>query len=99
MWSPHNRSTTIATASNSDFTVTRADRPTVPERRQLVRLAAQMRGGFYPAHERAVALAATLLRAPAGQPFAILDPCAGQGAAIRQLAEQLGCPPEMAFAI
>src|SRR5262245_18185262 len=63
-----------------------------------MRLAAQMRGGFYPAHERAVAHAATFLRPPA-QPFAILDPCAGEGMAIKQLGELLGCPQVLTFAI
>lgn len=58
-----------------------------------------MRGGFYPAHENAVARAASFLRPPVGEPFAILDPCAGQGAAIRQLGELLGCPPALTFAI
>lgn len=64
-----------------------------------MRLAAQMRGGFYPAHEEAVALAASFLCAPVGEPFAILDPCAGQGAALRQLGELLGCPPALTYAI
>lgn len=60
-----------------------------------MRLAAQMRGGFYPAHEKAVADVATYLRPPEQGPFAILDPCAGEGAAIRQLSELLGCPEGM----
>lgn len=64
-----------------------------------MRLAAQMRGGFYPAHPKAVAHAATFLRPPRGQPFAILDPCAGEGVAIQQLGDLLGCPPERTFAI
>ena len=64
-----------------------------------MRLAAQMRGGYYPAHPRAVAHAATFLRPPQRQPFSILDPCAGEGSAIRQLAELLGCPPALTFAI
>ncbi len=63
-----------------------------------MRLAAQMQGGFYPAPAKAVAHAATFLRAPQ-QAFAILDPCAGEGAAIQQLAHLLGCPPAMTFAI
>ena len=61
-----------------------------------MRLAVQMRGGFYPAHEKAIAHAAAFLQTPAHQLFAILDPCAGEGAAIRQLAELLGsscCTP------
>jgi tRNA1(Val) A37 N6-methylase TrmN6 len=64
-----------------------------------MRLAAQMKGGFYPAHEDAVAHAATLLRPPVRQPFAILDPCAGEGAAIEQLGRMLGCPGNQTFAI
>jgi hypothetical protein len=58
-----------------------------------------MRGGFYPTSEQAVSHAASYLRAPAGEPFAILDPCAGEGAAIRQLAELLGCPSAKTYAI
>jgi hypothetical protein len=58
-----------------------------------------MRGGFYPAPPEAVAHAATFLRPPVREPFAILDPCAGEGAAIRQLGDLLGCPQEMTFAI
>lgn len=64
-----------------------------------MRLAAQMRGGFYPAHEAAIRHAATFLCPPHDQTFAILDPCAGEGAAIRQLGSLLGCPPAMTFAI
>jgi tRNA1(Val) A37 N6-methylase TrmN6 len=64
-----------------------------------MRLAAQMRGGFYPASPQAVALAASLLRPPAHQPLTILDPCAGEGAAIQQLASVLGCSESMIFAI
>lgn len=64
-----------------------------------MRLAAQMRGGFYPAHETAITHAATFLRPPHRQPFTILDPCAGQGEAIKQLGTLLGCPAEMTFAI
>jgi hypothetical protein len=65
-----------------------------------MRLAAQVRGGFYPAHEKVVAHAASFLQAPpAGAGFTILDPCAGTGAAIQQLGEILGCVPEHLFAI
>jgi hypothetical protein len=58
-----------------------------------------MRGGYYPAHPNAIAHAASFLQLPVGAPFAILDPCAGEGAAIRQLGQLLGCPPTMTFAI
>lgn len=64
-----------------------------------MRLAAQMRGGFYPAPPEAIAHAATFLRPPVSQPFSILDPCAGEGGAIRQLGEALGCPEALTFAI
>jgi hypothetical protein len=63
-----------------------------------MRLAAQMRGGFYPAPPQAIAHAATFLRPRCG-PFTILDPCAGEGAAIKQLGELLGCPQTTTFAI
>lgn len=64
-----------------------------------MRLAAQVRGGFYPAHEKAVAYAASFLQAPVGESFTILDPCAGEGAAIRQLGELLGCSATTLHAI
>lgn len=64
-----------------------------------MRLAAQMRGGFYPAPTEAIAHAATFLRPPVDQPFTILDPCAGEGAAIVQFGDSLGCPPATTFAI
>jgi predicted RNA methylase len=50
------------------------------------------------AHPDAIAHAASFLRPPLA-PFSILDPCAGQGAAVRQLAELLGCPPAATYAI
>ncbi len=58
-----------------------------------------MRGGFYPAPPEAIAHAATFLSPPVNQPFSILDPCAGEGAAVRQLGEALGCPGALTFAI
>jgi hypothetical protein len=61
-------------------------------------MAGQAKGGFYPAPAAAVALAAAQLRPPP-EPFALLDPCAGKGAAVRQLAEALGCPLEHVHAI
>jgi uncharacterized methyltransferase DUF6094 len=64
-----------------------------------MRLAAQMKGGFYPAHRQAIAHAATFLRPPERQPFVMLDPTAGEGAAIRQLGELLGCSSNMTYAI
>jgi predicted RNA methylase len=64
-----------------------------------MRLAAQMRGGFYPAAPQAVAHAAQFLRPPKRGSFAIADPCAGQGDAIRQLGALLGCPQSAIHAI
>jgi Uncharacterised methyltransferase family (DUF6094) len=64
-----------------------------------MRLAAQMRGGFYAAHPEAIAHASTVLRPPDSGQFTILDPCAGEGAAIRQLGDVLGCPPALTYAI
>jgi Uncharacterised methyltransferase family (DUF6094) len=64
-----------------------------------MRLAAQLRGGFYPAPPQAVAYAATFLNPPRHGPFTLLDPCAGEGAALLQLGERLGCPPALRFAI
>jgi len=54
-----------------------------------MRLAAQKRGGFYPGAPETIAHAATFLRPPEDEPFAILDPCAGEGAAIQQLGDLL----------
>ena len=64
-----------------------------------MRLAAQACGGFYPAHEKAIAHVASYLRAPMAERFAILDPCAGEGKALRQLGELLECPAESSYAI
>ena len=64
-----------------------------------MRLAAQMRGGFYPASADAIAHAAKFLRPPVCGPFAMLDPCAGEGAAIQQFGDHLGCPRSSTFAI
>jgi 16S rRNA G966 N2-methylase RsmD len=64
-----------------------------------MRLAAQMQGGFYPAHPSAVKHAASFLRAPHQESFTVLDPCAGEGAALKQLGESLACPQERLYAI
>ena len=64
-----------------------------------MRLAAQAKGGFYPAKPAAVAMAAGWLQPPASEQFCILDPCAGIGDAIIQLAEALGCPMGDVYAI
>jgi hypothetical protein len=64
-----------------------------------MRLVAQAKGGFYAAPPAAVAMAARWLQPPGKQRFCILDPCCGQGAALVQLAETVGCPMQDAYAI
>ena len=64
-----------------------------------MRLAGHAKLGFYPAPPEAVAHAASFLRPPASAEFSMLDPCAGEGAAIRQLSETLGCDPGKVFCI
>jgi Uncharacterised methyltransferase family (DUF6094) len=64
-----------------------------------MRLAGQAREGFFPCPPEAVELAASMLRVPKAEPFCLLDPCAGQGLAIKQLAQALGCKPENVHAI
>ena len=63
-----------------------------------MRLAAQAKMGFYPAHPDAIAAIAAHLRladpprAGSRRTFQIIDPCCGQGAAIQQLGSLLGVP-------
>jgi hypothetical protein len=54
--------------------------------------------GYYPCPAEAVAMAAARLRAPRG-PWSLVDPCAGEGKAVGQLAEALGCRPEAVHAV
>ena len=70
----------------------------LPRKELYMRLAAQMRGGFYPAPMEAIAHAASFLRPPP-EPWTICDPCAGEGAAIKQLGDLLVCPQSMIYAI
>lgn len=64
-----------------------------------MRLAAQARGGFYPASQEAVAHAASFLQRPAGEGFTILDPCAGRGEALHHFRDLLACSPNQVYAI
>jgi 16S rRNA G1207 methylase RsmC len=64
-----------------------------------MRLVAQAKVGFYAAPPAAVAMAARRLQQPAKQRFCILDPCCGQGDAVIQLAEAIGCPMQDVYAI
>jgi hypothetical protein len=52
---------------------------------------ARLKCGFYPAPPDAIVHIAQYLRSPADERFSILDPCAGQGEAIYQLARILDC--------
>lgn len=55
----------------------------------MARLASQEKLGYYPTPESVVPLIASHLKRN-GKPYRILDPCAGTGAAVGQLAEHLG---------
>lgn len=64
-----------------------------------MRLAGQFKCGFYPAPPAALAMIAKRLRAPEGKPFRIIDPCAGEGLALRQLGDALALPPALRYAV
>src|SRR5262249_19184390 len=64
-----------------------------------MRLAAQERGGVYPAHRAAIEHVVTLLRAPQCKPFTLLDPCAGEGTPLQPPASLLRCPPANTYVI
>lgn len=57
----------------------------------MARLAAEAKGGYYPAHPDAVAMILDRLTPTA--PCYIVDPCAGLGAALMQLAQGLSAIP------
>lgn len=61
-----------------------------------MRLAAQIRGGYYKCAPEVVALIGRLIGYRNG---AILDPCAGEGEAIDVLARTMGVPGEKVYAI
>ncbi|MBY0513164.1 MAG: hypothetical protein K2P78_04540 [Gemmataceae bacterium] len=61
-----------------------------------MRLAAQVKGGYYPCHPDVVKLLAARIAYSDG---AIVDPCAGEGEAVESLAQALGCPPEKVYLI
>jgi hypothetical protein len=66
---------------------------------KTTRLIARAKCGFYPAPPEAIELAAEYIVAPRAGQFTILDPCCGQGDAIKQLAELLKCPMANVYAI
>ena len=55
----------------------------------MARLMSQVKGGFYAAAPAAVAAVLERLRPPAAGEITILDPCAGEGHALLQLAQGL----------
>ena len=59
----------------------------------MARLMSQIRGGFYAAARAAVAAVLERLRPPSTGECLILDPCAGEGHALLQLAEGLRAVP------
>lgn len=63
-----------------------------------MRLAGQMKGGYFPAPPEAIAHVLKRLRFEGDSP-AFLDPCAGRGDAIAQLAEALGCPADRVWTV
>lgn len=63
-----------------------------------MRLAGQLKAGFYPVPAAALDLLVSRLVVPAAR-FPLLDPCAGQGAALVYLAERLGVEPQDIYAI
>ena len=58
-----------------------------------MRLIGQARGGFYAAAPEAMAEVLARLRPPDNQLCTVFDPCAGEAAALLQLAEGLGAEP------
>ncbi len=62
-----------------------------------MRLAAEAKMGFYPVANEALGLLARAFCVEGET--AILDPCAGEGAAIRFLGEALSVPQERTYAI
>jgi hypothetical protein len=63
-----------------------------------MRLAGQIKGGYYPVPPPAIELLLAHLESPDG-PFSLMDPCCGEGRALKQLAEGLGCAPASTYGI
>jgi hypothetical protein len=65
-----------------------------------MRQAAQAKMGFYPAPAEAISLIIERLQPPEdNKPWTMLDPCAGESAALEQLATGLKCRPQDVYAI
>src|SRR5450759_4707123 len=71
----------------------------------MARIASEAKAGYYPIHKHAISLLATHLRAAEtidGKPgltLNILDPCAGEGAAVQQLAGLLGVSEDHVYCV
>lgn len=65
----------------------------------MARQASDAKGGFFACPPEAVAMVASRLSLAPSGPFHILDPAAGEGAAIGQLAAALQLPPEAIYAV
>jgi hypothetical protein len=63
-----------------------------------MRLTAQMKLGFYPAHPRAIELLCKHLL-PASGEATILDPCVGKGHALQQIIQAIGIAPDRVYAV
>ena len=63
-----------------------------------MRLVAQTKLGFYPAHPDAISAVLGHLLVPEGEAH-ILDPCCGEGKAIEQIREDLGLPSKNVYAV
>ncbi|REJ92477.1 MAG: hypothetical protein DWQ34_03395 [Planctomycetota bacterium] len=64
-----------------------------------MRLAAQIKGGYYPAPPDAVAHCTAFLKPPRGGSFCLLAPCCGEGAALTQLAATLTVAADLVYCI
>lgn len=64
-----------------------------------MRLAAQVKGGYYPAAPEAIDSLLTRLTIADPTNTAILDPCCGRGKALAQLGAALGVPAGLTYGI
>jgi hypothetical protein len=64
-----------------------------------MRLAGQIKQGYFPAPSEAIDLLQRHLVVPPETEVTILDPCAGEGKAIEQIASSLGIPRDRAYAV
>ena len=55
----------------------------------MARLASQVKGGFYAAHPAAIEAVLSRIETSGAGPWNVLDPCAGEGAAIAQIGHTL----------